>query len=89
MTYLNSVYDSIRQREISRNLDALKSALAAIESYASGYVLVGESAEEIADVARRLQRLARPAAVEVVPMSSTAADHVAPVPPIMGISNVA
>ena len=89
MSYLDSVYDSIRQREIRRNLDALKSALAAIENYASGYVLVGESAEEVADVARRLQRLARPAAVEAVPTSDTAAERVVPVPPIMGISHAA
>jgi CHASE3 domain sensor protein len=59
MSY-DSVYDSIRKHEIMRNLDALKNHLSAIENYATGYVLVGDTAEEVAEVARRLQRLARP-----------------------------
>lgn len=62
---LDSVYDSIRKREIERNLEIIKSALFSMENYASGYRIVGDAVEEIADVARRLQRLAAPSVAAI------------------------
>lgn len=64
MTYLDSVYDAQRKDLVRKALDQIKDGTFRLELFLSGHHLVGGSVDEVEDVARRLQRLARPPAVE-------------------------
>jgi len=89
VTIYDSVYDAQRKDLVRKALDQVEEGVFRLELFLTGYQLTGDAVEEVAEVARRLQRLARPAAVETAPPSPTAADHVVPVPPITGISRAA
>lgn len=69
MSY-DSVYDAQRKDLVRKALDQVKDGVFRLELFLAGYHLAGGAVEEVAELARRLERLARPAAVEA-PTPST------------------
>lgn len=74
---------------ITDRIAEIRTALLGLEWEMIGAHFVGDRAEEMMGLARRLERLAAPRTAATVEPSPTAADRTVPVPPITGLSNAA